>query len=101
MTDALADDLNLRVFSYAVAEKADLYVAVVEALVAAEERFVLQLRPAEVAQQVSGITTEEVATALEALEGWGNVTKFYDTAAPRRSTSSMPSASSTSSPRPG
>jgi uncharacterized protein (TIGR02677 family) len=82
MTDRAADDLNLRVFSYAVAEKADLYLPIVEALVAAKERFVLQLRPAEVAQHLPGVRTEEIAAALEALEGWGNVTKFYDTTAP-------------------
>lgn len=82
MTDPTADDLHLRVFSYAVAEKAELYVSIVEALVAAKERFVLQLRPGEVVQHLPGARTEDVATALEALEGWGNVTKFYDTTAP-------------------
>jgi uncharacterized protein (TIGR02677 family) len=82
MTDRPATDLDLRVFTYAIAEKADLYVPVVEALVTAKERFVLQLRPGEVAQQLPGVHTEEVAAALEALAGWGNVTKFYDTTAP-------------------
>jgi uncharacterized protein (TIGR02677 family) len=75
-------DLGLRVFTYAVVEKAQLYVAVVDALVAAKERFTLQLRPGELAQQLPDVTVGEIADALEALEGWGNVTKFYDTAAP-------------------
>jgi len=75
-------DPSLKVFSYAVAEKATLYLAVVDALIAAKERFTLQLRPAELARTMAGVTTSEVAEALEALETWGNVTKFYDTAAP-------------------
>lgn len=76
-------DPQLRVFAYAVAEKASLYVAVVDALMAAKERFTLQLRPAEVARELATETdVGDVADVLEALEGWGNVTKFYDTAAP-------------------
>jgi hypothetical protein len=76
-------ELGLRVFTYAVVvEKAGLYVAVVDALVAAKERFTLQLRPGELVQQLPEVTVGEIADALEALEGWGNVTKFYDTAAP-------------------
>lgn len=76
-------DPDLRSFAYTVAEKAALYVAIVEAQMAAKERFTLQLRPAEVARELGGdVDVGEVAAALEALEGWGNVTKFYDTAAP-------------------
>ena len=75
-------DPRLKVFSYAVAEKATLYLAVVDAMVSAKERFTLQLRPAEVARQLAGVAAGEVADALEALESWGNVTKFYDTSAP-------------------
>lgn len=37
--DELAGDPTLRVFAYAVAEKAWLYVPVVDALMAAKERF--------------------------------------------------------------
>ena len=73
---------GLKVFSYAVADKAALYVAVVDALIAAKERFTLQLRPAEVAHHLAGVSTTDVAEALEALETRGNVTKFYDTSAP-------------------
>ncbi len=76
-------DPGLRVFAYVVADKARLYVAIVDALMAAKERFVLQLRPAEVARDLDGGTQPtDVADALEALAAWGNVTKFYDTAAP-------------------
>ncbi len=83
MTDraAFADE-NLRVFTYAVVEKAELYVSVVDVLVEAKERFTLQLRPAEVARQLPDVSVGDIAEALEVLEGWGNVTKFYDTAAP-------------------
>ena len=73
---------RLKVFSYAVADKADLYLAVVDVLVTAKERFTLQLRPAEVARQLASVAPGEVTDALEALESWGNVTKFYDTSAP-------------------
>lgn len=76
-------DPQLRVFAYTVAEKATLYVAVVDALMAAKERFTLQLRPVEVARELVNETdVGDLADALEALETWGNVTKFYDTAAP-------------------
>ena len=82
-------DTALRVFAYAVYEKAPLYVAVIDALMEAKERFQLQLRPAEVARALEEVTAErehvtaeEVADALEALFGWGNVSRFYDPAAP-------------------
>ncbi len=75
-------ETSLRVFAYAVAEKASLYVALVDALMEAKERFQLQLRPAEVARPLVDVEVEEVADALEALFGWGNVTRFYDPAAP-------------------
>ncbi|HVX22246.1 MAG TPA: TIGR02677 family protein [Acidimicrobiales bacterium] len=80
--DGSAGDPTLRVFAYAVADKAWLYVSVVDALMAAKERFTLQLRPAEVARVVPEAGEHEVAGALEALERWGNVQRFYDTAAP-------------------
>jgi uncharacterized protein (TIGR02677 family) len=80
----LAQDAALRVFSYAVAEKAEKYLAIVDALVAAKERFQLQLRPAELARHVGGpeMLIEEVADALDALFAWGNVSRLYDPAAP-------------------
>ncbi len=77
---------ELRVFSYAVADKSDLYVAVVEALTLARERFRLQLRPSELVRdlRVAGLdpSAEEVGAALEQLAAWGNVTHFYDSSAP-------------------
>jgi uncharacterized protein (TIGR02677 family) len=79
---AASADRSLRVFTYAVVEKVDLYVSVVEVLVDAKERFSLQLRPGEVAQHLPDVAVGDIAEALETLEGWGNVTKFYDTAAP-------------------
>jgi uncharacterized protein (TIGR02677 family) len=77
-----AEGAGLRAFAYAVYEKAPLYIAVVEALVAAKERFRLQLRPVEVARDLSGVDESEVADALERLAGWGNLSRIYDTAAP-------------------
>jgi uncharacterized protein (TIGR02677 family) len=78
------EDPSLRVFAYAVADKAPLYLAVVDTLMAAKERFKLQLRPAEVSRELADLapSVPEVADALEALTAWGNVTRFYDTAAP-------------------
>jgi uncharacterized protein (TIGR02677 family) len=78
------DDPALRVFAYAVAEKAEKYVAIVDALMEAKERFQLQLRPAELVRHLvcPEFTVEEVAGALDALHGWGNVSRFYDPAAP-------------------
>ena len=76
-------DSALRVFAYAVAEKSDVYTAIVDALVEAKERFQLQLRPSDLARHLAGcLTAEEVGDALEALFGWGNVSRFYDPAAP-------------------
>jgi uncharacterized protein (TIGR02677 family) len=77
---------DLRVFSYAVADKAGLYLDVVEALMVARERFRLQLRPAEVVRELHlagrdrGI--DDVSPALEQLCVWGNVSRFYDSTAP-------------------
>ena len=77
-------EVALRVFSYAVADKAGMYVAVVDALMEAKERFRLQLRPGELVRHLAdpAITVEEVSDALEALCAWGNVSRFYDPAAP-------------------
>jgi len=73
---------DLHVFAYAIYEKAELYVAILDVIVAAKERFRLQLRPAEIARHLPGVEEPEVAEALDRLEGWGNLTQFYDTAAP-------------------
>jgi uncharacterized protein (TIGR02677 family) len=82
-------DAALRVFSYAVAEKADVYVAIVDTLMEAKERFQLQVRPTELIRHLADRMTfdaeptiEEVADALDSLFGWGNVSRFYDPAAP-------------------
>ena len=73
---------DLRVFAYAVYEKAEVYLAILDVIVAAKDRFRLQLRPAEIARHLTGIEEPEVADALDRLESWGNLTRFYDTAAP-------------------
>src|SRR3954468_6304752 len=81
-----AHDSHLEVFAYAVAEKSGQYVAVVEALVASRERFRLQLRPAEVTADVRAggmeLDQDQVSVLLEQLADWGNVSRFYDSAAP-------------------
>lgn len=79
-------DSDLQVFAYAVAEKSEQYVAVVEALVLSRERFRLQLRPGEVTADVRADGTDldqnQVSLLLEQLAHWGNVSRFYDSAAP-------------------
>ena len=69
-----------------VADKCDLYVDIVEALMLARERFRLQLRPSELARDLHLAGLEypvgEVSAALEQLAAWGNVSHFYDSAAP-------------------
>lgn len=81
-----AHDSDLEVFAYAVAEKSEQYVAVIEALVTSRERFRLQLRPGEVAADVraggSNLDQSQVSLLLEQLADWGNVSRFYDSAAP-------------------
>jgi uncharacterized protein (TIGR02677 family) len=77
-----AERSGLQVFAYAVAEKAALYIALIDALVDAKERFRLQLRPVEVARELPGVEDAEVADALERLAAWGNLSRIYDTAAP-------------------
>lgn len=64
-------DSPYRVFAYVVAERADLYVEVVSADVVAEVAATGTMRD-----------PDEVRSALEALAEWGNVSKFYDSAAP-------------------
>jgi len=88
-TDLPAALPELRVFAYTVSEKAPLYVAIVDALCAAKERFLLQVRPSEVRRELAGVAgeaaapgTTDVAACLEQLADWGNVARFYDTAAP-------------------
>ena len=74
----------LKVFAYAVADKAETYLAIVDGLMEAKERFQLQIRPSELARQIgdTDITSETVTDALESLFGWGNVSRFYDPSAP-------------------
>jgi uncharacterized protein (TIGR02677 family) len=90
---ASAAGSDLRVFAYTVTEKAEIYLAVVEALMIARERFRLQLRPSEVLRELhldghefrldgKDFTVDDVGTALEQLAAWGNVSRFYDSAAP-------------------
>lgn len=75
-----------RVFSYVTAERAELYVAIVDVLVDAKDRFRLQVRPAEVVRDLAVAGREEsageVRDALERLADWGNLTRFYDSASP-------------------
>lgn len=68
-------------FSHLVADKRALYRAVLEVFSDAKARFVLHLRPADVAEALPGRPgLEEVETALRQLVDWGNLSADPDTA---------------------
>ncbi len=78
-------DSRLRAFAYVNAEKAALYGAVMRVFVAAKSRFVLHLRPREIAAALAAgdppVTLEEaeVTPVLTQLCGWGNLEAHPDT----------------------
>lgn len=76
---------RLKVFAYVQAEKASLYRAMMRVFVAAKTRFVLHLRPEEIASalQEDGLATlsdDELHAALTQLGEWGNLEAHPDTA---------------------
>ncbi|MCP4661337.1 MAG: TIGR02677 family protein, partial [bacterium] len=73
----------MKELSYAVAEKAPLYRAVMGVFMAARQRFVLHLRPQDVTAALADTVAtdpEAVAAALDQLCGWGNLEAHPDTA---------------------
>jgi len=74
---------GLSAFAHVTADKSDLYRAVMGAFVAAKERFLVHLRPEDVAEHLRGgdraIDGDEVASALRSLVGWGNLRADPDT----------------------
>lgn len=73
---------RLRTFAYVDAEKAPVYRAIMGAFFAAKERFVLHLRPAEVAAELAALhelDADDVERALVQLEEWGNLRGSPDT----------------------
>jgi uncharacterized protein (TIGR02677 family) len=67
-------------FAYLTAQKSELYRAVMLAFSAAKRRFTVHLRPEDVRDALGpGTDLESVATALTALEGWGNLRSDPDT----------------------
>ncbi len=74
---------DLGVFRHATAEKVGLYRAVLDAFVAAKERFALHLRPRDVLPAVKAALPEAdegaVEAALEQLVVWGNLRSYADT----------------------
>lgn len=74
---------RLRTFAYVDTEKALAYRGIASVFFAAKERFVLHLRPSEVAHALAGRApdaTEDVDAALRQLEEWGNLQSSPDTA---------------------
>lgn len=77
---------RLRAFIYTTVENASLYRAVMRCFVEARERFILHLRPADVAAGLDAIARAadgigpNVETALQQLCEWGNLERHPDTA---------------------
>lgn len=71
----------LRVFDHLSAPKGDLYRAVMGVFAAQKRRFVVHLRPDDVASALAGtgVGQGEVEAALEALTAWGNLRADPDT----------------------
>jgi uncharacterized protein (TIGR02677 family) len=80
-----ADERELPVshttFTYLTTQKAQLYRAVMLAFVAARRRFLVHLRPEDVQALLRDVPAEpgEIADALAALQGWGNLRADPDT----------------------
>lgn len=65
-------------FTYLTVEKAELYRSVMLVFAAAKRRFTVHLRPEDVHAEVGG-ELAEIASALGALQGWGNLRADPDT----------------------
>lgn len=70
---------EIQQFAYLSAPNASLYRGVMAAFVRAKERFVVHLRPEEVAAELAGEVGEQVPPALEQLVAWGNLRADPDT----------------------
>ncbi|TVQ75167.1 MAG: TIGR02677 family protein, partial [Chromatiaceae bacterium] len=66
-------------FSYVVAEKADLYRAIMAAFMEAKAHFTVHLRPEDVRERAGVASLEEVQAALSQLQQWGNLEADPDT----------------------
>lgn len=67
-------------FSYATAEKADLYRVVMRAFVEAKSHFLVHLRPEDVQRHVGDQELASVQAALTQLVAWGNLDAERDNA---------------------
>jgi uncharacterized protein (TIGR02677 family) len=87
MEDDTPDTPGFRPFEHVTAPKSDLYRAVMRVFVEHKRRFVVHLRPEDVAADLSGagsggggaVALAEVERALDALAGWGNLRADPDT----------------------
>ena len=71
--------MPLTPFAYVNAEKSPLYRAIMQAFVAAKERFLVHLRPEDVHERAGDATKEEIERALQQLVEWGNLQAEPDT----------------------
>ncbi|MDQ1289112.1 MAG: hypothetical protein QG622_2678 [Actinomycetota bacterium] len=70
---------SYRCFDHVTAPKAGLYRAVMQVFVDHKRRFVVHLRPEDVARDLAGPGLEEIEKALGALAAWGNLRADPDT----------------------
>lgn len=66
-------------FAHVSAPNAPLYRDVMRAFAQAKERFIVHLRPEDVAAELSHENDDQIVTALERLVGWGNLRADPDT----------------------
>ncbi len=76
--------IDWQCFAYLTAEKSELYRAIIEVFAAAKSEFTLHLRPAQVRSSLNdhdfSLENQEVESALQSLESWGNLQSYQDNA---------------------
>src|SRR4051812_8342217 len=73
MTDQSQAEHGPQPFAHMSAPNATLYRAVLRAFARAKERFIVHLRPEDVAAELRRESDEQLAQALEKLVEWGNL----------------------------
>ena len=76
---------SIRVFTYATAEKAPLYRAIMRVFMEARALFTFHLRPGQIRERIGGavfpisVDQAEIDSALSQLSDWGNLEALPDT----------------------
>lgn len=72
-------DVSAQPFAHLSAPNARLYRAVMGAFARAKDRFIVHLRPEDVAAELDDVSDEQLAMALDKLVDWGNLHPEPDT----------------------